>query len=1097
LSINAAEFEAVVKTVGEEFSNSRRTLYLDANARVFLLPLDDIELTPQKPRASPTIAPESGAEFVASLDAREAIKPPLWWPRVVWGNVLLVVLPLLSALTWLSYRRLRRLALQRLVSNVPSLLRTLRLQGGTSALLPTLPLRRLARSLRERRLVHSLQLDVARTVEATMQSSGLFSPVFGTRVEPEYLVLIDRTSLADHQARLATQIVTDLTRSDVLIEQYEFDSDPSILRYASDARRVNRDGAPPLVAASALQVTTLEALHARTPAHRVILFCDAGIFFDGLTGVAHAWVENLTSWEECFVFTPEAPERWGRIEYVLERLGFHVIPLSSPGLMLFSQVLQSSTPWQGPHVASSATAQPFYKRMPSRWLERRAPALDIVHQLCDDLERALGPSGFLWLCACAAYPEIHWGLTMRLGVGLLGYGTEIERSLPLIARLVWFREAFMPDWLRASLLQRLMPPDAERVRSLLLEILASVAAEGDDSAVLQIATGSAPLEAQRLGWARLQPWFSQRLLRHCRTRVLMREAQPGSPLRDYVFMRYLLGKRIDALAPMAPHALLHALFPGVHAWVGWQPCLVILVSVLLSGVLIFVRPLVEPENTPFVPQGVTSVAWSPDGQHLATASADGTARIWEVASGRLLTTLEGHQRAVQAVAFSPDGQRLVTASADGTARIWEVASGRLLTALQGHTAEVDSVQFSSDGTRVATASRDKTAKVWDAQQGRLLASLAGHTDWVMSVAFSPDGTRVVTASADKTAKVWEVASGRLLTTLEGHQRAVQAVAFSPDGQRLASGSADGTIRLWDGATGQLLTTLEGHTAAVQSVAWSPNGQRLASGSRDGTVKLWSVRSQEKDKGPEPSSQPREPQPSIVPAREPEKPPQGSVAEQISTPQVSVGPGRVAKYKLTVQVIPADSTVKFENSKLEYRPGLELSPGRYDLVVSRVGYKPARKQVMISTADVTLDVALESAKKYKLTVQVIPPDSIIKFDNSKLDYRPGMELPPGRYELVVTREGYKTARRTVAVSKADAILTVYLEPDTYKLTVRATPADSTVKFENSKLEYRPGLELGPGRYDLVVSRVGYKPARKQVMISTADVTLDVTLEPDKK
>src|SRR5439155_358806 len=123
------------------------------------------------------------------------------------------------------------------------------------------------------------------------------------------------------------------------------------------------------------------------------------------------------------------------------------------------------------------------------------------------------------------------------------------------------------------------------------------------------------------------------------------------------------------------------------------------------------------------------------------------------------------------------------------------------------------------------------------------------------------------------------------------------------------------------------------------------------------------------------------------------------------------PAPPEKFKLTVRVVPADSTIKLENSQTAYRPGLEVLPGRYELVVSRDGYKTARKQVIVSNADVTLDVTLAQEKR-KLTVPATPADSTIKFDNSQLEYRPGMELPAGRYELVVTHEGYKTARPTV-------------------------------------------------------------------------------------
>src|SRR5262249_15932558 len=151
---------------------------------------------------------------------------------------------------------------------------------------------------------------------------------------------------------------------------------------------------------------------------------------------------------------------------------------------------------------------------------------------------------------------------------------------------------------------------------------------------------------------------------------------------------------------------------------------------------------------------------------------------------------------------------------------------------------------------------------------------------------------------------------------------------------------------------------------------------------------------------------------------------------------------VIKYKLTVQAVPMDSTVKLANSKVEYRPGIEVEPGRYDVVVTHESYKPAQQQVTVSNADVTLPITLEP-ETYKRDVQTTPPDSSVKFDKPKLDYRPGMDLAPGLYDLVGTRYGYKPARRTVVLSPYAAPLHAALEVIKYKLTVQAVPMDSTV------------------------------------------------------
>jgi hypothetical protein len=236
---------------------------------------------------------------------------------------------------------------------------------------------------------------------------------------------------------------------------------------------------------------------------------------------------------------------------------------------------------------------------------------------------------------------------------------------------------------------------------------------------------------------------------------------------------------------------------------------------------------------------VSSVAFSPDGSRLASASGDQTIKVWDTASGQVLRTLKGHTGGVRSMAFSPDGSRLASGS-DDPIKVWDAASGQELRTLKGHTDVVMSVAFSPDGNRLASASGDQTIKVWDAASGQELRTLKGHTDVVMSVAFSPDGSRLA-AGSDDPIKVWDAASGQELRTLKGHTGMVLSVAFSPDGSRLASASWDQMIKVWDTASGKELRTLKGHSGMVLSVAFSPDGSRLASGSYNQTIHVWDAR----------------------------------------------------------------------------------------------------------------------------------------------------------------------------------------------------------------------------------------------------------------
>ncbi|TLD25037.1 hypothetical protein PspLS_06272 [Pyricularia sp. CBS 133598] len=201
-------------------------------------------------------------------------------------------------------------------------------------------------------------------------------------------------------------------------------------------------------------------------------------------------------------------------------------------------------------------------------------------------------------------------------------------------------------------------------------------------------------------------------------------------------------------------------------------------------------------------------------------------------------TLEGHNDSVDSVAFSPNGQMIASASFDNTLRLWDAATGAHLQTLKGHNDSVTSVAFSQNGQVIASASSDKTVRLWNAKTGAHRQILEGHDDSVRAVTFSANGQTVPSASFDNTLRLWDVATGAHRQTLKGHNDWVYTVAFSPDDQIIASASKDDTIWLWDAVTGAHRQSLEGHDGWVRAVAFLPDGQVVASAPYDTTVRLW-------------------------------------------------------------------------------------------------------------------------------------------------------------------------------------------------------------------------------------------------------------------
>ncbi|MBI1916275.1 MAG: protein kinase [Planctomycetes bacterium] len=266
-------------------------------------------------------------------------------------------------------------------------------------------------------------------------------------------------------------------------------------------------------------------------------------------------------------------------------------------------------------------------------------------------------------------------------------------------------------------------------------------------------------------------------------------------------------------------------------------------------------------SVPGVPRvPVMCVSFSPDGRHIASGSfspqlklkeSRGVVKVWDAQTGREVVHFQEQLGVVLSLAYSPDGRRIASSSInnDNTFVVWDVKTGAVIQVIHGHTSHVHKLRYSPDGRLLASGSTDGTVKLWDAAALEEVLSIHAHPAPVVDVAFAPGGDRFASAGEDGTTRVWETATGAPALTLRGHTGSTLGVAYSPDGKRIATAGFDKTVRLWDAATGKEKMTLRGHKDTVWGVTFSPDGRQLVSASFDKEARIWDATPREESEGP--------------------------------------------------------------------------------------------------------------------------------------------------------------------------------------------------------------------------------------------------------
>lgn len=466
-----------------------------------------------------------------------------------------VFLPLFTFVLyeWLRWRR-RTLIVQRARGRKPPYEWPLHVEGPTLKEYSSEEFFRAARDLRRRQVGEFHRLDVAASVAATVQACGY--PRFCYRPDsrtPEYLVLVESTSMRDHQAHLFDALCQALQREDLFVVRYFYDGDPRVC-WAE-----HREGA-----------MFLADLQKKYPEHRLLLFGNGDSLIDPLLGKLASWATIFLEWQDRAILTPEPQGVWGLREKTLATY-FVLLPATLAGLEeLADRFVLPTVPETSPLKRHGMGPVPPDTEQPIT---------------VEALRDYLGDEVFQWLCACAVYPELYWELTLYVGaLPCFAEGLVQEKHLLQLLQLPWFRTGSMPDEVRLELIQHLDPAKEQAVRAALIAILENSPAP----------EGSFAADARRLEVVAQRAWLhrhNRRVLRQ--TMRELRTVPPSEITRDYALVRFLESTAVSPLALRLPKRLQQFFYEGGLPAFGLKTSVRGLVTLVVAAVALAAVNLVE------------------------------------------------------------------------------------------------------------------------------------------------------------------------------------------------------------------------------------------------------------------------------------------------------------------------------------------------------------------------------------------------------------------------------------------------------------------------------------------------------------------------